>query len=80
MFSGEHEADPQGHPEGDVGELDPEAAPHNRHDDDDGPAAVRHQLRKFPTDFDEQWFIASRLEFFSSVEVESLGSGSKARA
>ncbi len=44
---GEHEACPEDHLEGDGGQLDPEAAPGHRHDDDDGPATVWHQLRKF---------------------------------
>ena len=45
-FSGEHEAGAEGHLEGDVCQLDPEAAARHRHDDDVGPATVRHQLRK----------------------------------
>ena len=45
-FSGEHEADTEGDPEGDGRQHDLEAAPDHRHDDDDGPAIVRHQLRK----------------------------------
>ena len=45
-FAGEHEVDPEDHPEGDVCQLDPAQASDHRHVHDDGPTTLRHQLRK----------------------------------